>query len=496
MNLKTTRKNAFINALGWLIPAIVLVILTPILVKKLGTDGFGVLVIIQILTGYMSILNFGFSEAIIKQIAECNNKEDEYLMQQIMHCGLVLFIIAGLLGAVAIYSTSTWLMTSILEVPASLVEESITALKIGAIVFFLQMIAEFLRGTAIGCSIFTIPNTCRIIRITLSSLMIIYVLYDGGGLDDVMWATLAGLVIGLVINIIWMQAVSPMRIVSGKNAAIYSSLLHFGKHIFFARIASTLSSKLNQLVLGSASSISNVAFYAVPTRAADAASTILSKLLQVFFPAFSSLKSNSDTNRIKTIYKSVMSIQLLITLPLLTLVILEGDTLLSLWISQAFSEDSGTIIIIIAISYFLSSMTNLPTYTAMSFNNPQIISKYSLWRAIIVAITVYPMIHWYGLYGAALVLLIAELLAIPFIHEATKSTLSLNIYKLFSAQLIKHFIIIFTIITVYMGIIKNEIWYSPWLIIPVVLLHYILILMFVTTREDNHKLYKVAKIWA
>lgn len=494
MDIKSTRKNAIINVMGWFIPALVLLFITPILVNKLGTDGFGVLVIIQILTGYMSILNFGFSEAIIKQVAESHGN-NENLMQRTMWCGLILFILAGLLGSITIYLSSTWLINDVLDVPEELISESIKALNVGAAIFFLQMIAEYFRGTAIGCSMFLIPNASRITRISLSSIMIVYVLYDDGGIDDVMWATLAGLVIGLFINIIWMQIKLPLKPAKGEYREIFSSLLHFGKHIFFARLASTLSSKLNQLVLGSATSISNVALYAVPTRAADAASTILSKLLQVFFPEFSSLKNKSDINRVKRIYKSVISIQLLITLPLLTLVILEGDTLLALWISEEFSDDSSSIITIIAISYFLSSMTNLPTYTAMSFNQPQIISKYSLFRALIVAVIVYPLIDWQGLYGAALVLLIAELLAIPYIYEATKSSLSISIFKLFSKQIIRHIFIMLTIITIYTCIIKGEAWYSPWFILPVVLLHFALILLFVTTQEDNNKLYKVIKIW-
>lgn len=496
MDLKSTRKYAVINVLGWFIPAIILLLLTPVLINKLGTDGFGVLVIIQILTGYMSILNFGFSEAIIKEVAE-NQGSNENLKQRIMWCGLVLFTISGLIGASAIYISSTWLINSVLEVPGNLINESVKALNIGAIIFFFQMIAEYLRGTAIGSNMFLIPNVCKIIRITLSSLMILYVLQEDGGIDDVMWATMYGLIIGLIINIIWMQIKLPLKRTDGNFKEIFIRLLHFGKHIFFSRLASNLSSKLNQLVLGSATTISNVALYAAPTRAADAASTILSKLLQVFFPTFSILRKDSEINRIKNIYISVLSIQLLITTPLLTLVILEGDTLLALWINQEFSKDSSVIITLIAITYFLSTMTNLSTFTAMSFDHPQIISKYSLYRAILVVVLVYPLISWYGLYGAALVVFIPTLLlSIPFIYEATKLSLSFNIYKAFSTQIIKHTFIMLTIISIYTGIIKNAAWYSPWLIIPVVIVHFAFILMFVTTREDNNKLYKVIKIWA
>ena len=37
----TTKKNAIYNILGWLLPTATFLVLTPILVKHLGTDGFG-----------------------------------------------------------------------------------------------------------------------------------------------------------------------------------------------------------------------------------------------------------------------------------------------------------------------------------------------------------------------------------------------------------------------------------------------------------------------
>ena len=104
------------------------------------------------------------------------------------------------------------------------------------------------------------------------------------------------------------------------------------------------SSKINQLFLGTLSSVANVALYSVPVRAAGAASTILSKMLQVFYPGFSSMDKEKDAGRIRNIYFSILSIQLFITVPLAIGAILEGQTILAIWINPQFAKEASVIV--------------------------------------------------------------------------------------------------------------------------------------------------------
>ena len=58
MDIIKAKRDAILNVLGLLFPTAIFLILTPVMIDSLGTDGFGVIVIIQIVTGYMNILNF------------------------------------------------------------------------------------------------------------------------------------------------------------------------------------------------------------------------------------------------------------------------------------------------------------------------------------------------------------------------------------------------------------------------------------------------------
>ena len=495
MKISHIKKNAIHNVLGWLLPSIIFIILTPLMVKKLGVEGFGIVTLIQIITGYMTIMNFGFSEAIIKQIAENLDRNPEHAMRT-MWAGLALFAGFGLLGSVTLFLLSDWLGMRVLSVPPELRADTVMAMKVGSLIFLLQMIAEFYRGCAIGCSRFDVPNISRVIRIALSAVLIVIALYHGGGLTAVMLATLAGLIVGLMINVIWMHRVLPISWAAHDYKAVFMELFHFSKHIFFVRIAGMISGKVSQFFLGTLSSVANVALYEVPTRAAETGSVMLNRILQVFYPGFSSMDKINEKEKIRGIVFSVLSIQLFIITPLMLMVILEGTTVITAWINREFAASSAGIITLIALTYFLSSLTNLPTFAAMSFNHPGLVSKYSLIRMTITVILVYPMVGHYGLVGAAWVLFLAELQAIPFIYETIKRIFDINIYRELRKPLLAHAAISITCYVAYEFIYRHSHLYTPWGILAVGLIYPLLALLFRTTsNDDNRRMKRLVTVW-
>ncbi|MDH5644361.1 MAG: oligosaccharide flippase family protein [Candidatus Heimdallarchaeota archaeon] len=495
MKIAELKKSAVINVLGWLLPALIFLVITPVMIDKLGVEGFGIVALIQIVTGYMSVLNFGFSEAIIKQVAEYRNKDLDHAMK-VIWTGLILFIVFGVFGALLIYSLSDWLGLKILQVPDEQRIETALALKIASVIFLLQMIAEFYRGSAIGCSRFDIPNICRIIRISSSGILIIWVLQRGGGVVEIMMATLAGLIIGLVLNAVWMQRVLPMYFVSGGFKKIFSELFHFSKHVFFVRIAGMVSGKLSQFVLGITSSIGNVAFYEVPTRAAELGSVILNRILQVLYPGFASMDRNNELDRIRMIFFSVLSIQLIVITPFFIMVILEGPALLALWINEEFADHASIIISIIAITYFISSLTNMPVFAAMGFNMPGIVSKYSIIRMSITLVIVYPLVTEYGLVGAAWSLLISELQAFALIYETSRRLFGINVYKVLFRPIAIHLIIGTILYLLYELVYRHSVIYSPLAVLFVGALHFFLaIISNTTSKDDNRRIMKLLFVW-
>ena len=495
MKIVSLKKSAISNVMGWLLPMIIFIGLTPIMVKELGVEGFGVVTLVQIITGYMSAMNFGFSEAIIKQIAESKGK-DEARACRVMWAGLVLFLMVGLTGALALYLSAGWLGGGVLQVQDELRPEVVVSLKISAFIFLLQMLSEFYRGSAIGCKRFDIPNISRILRISISAGLILWALKAGGGIVDVMYATLAGLVAGLVINALWMQRVLPLRKPGGGLRRVMVSLLHFSKHIFFVRITGIIAGRISQFFLGTLSSVANVAWFEVPSRAAQMGAVLLNRVVQVFYPEFSSMDKNRDIGRIRNVTYSVLSLQMLVTTPLLLVALLEGESVIAAWIDSEFATNSSEVISLVAITYYISSFTSLPNYAAMSFGVPGLITKYSAIRLAVTLVFVYPFVKYFGLVGAAWLLLLSEVQAIGFIYETYKRIFSDNIYSVFARQIVIHFALGAALFLGYEYIYKASAWYSPYAVLLIGIVHpTVAALLGATSREDNKRLIRLVTAW-
>lgn len=495
MDILKVKKNAILNILGLVLPTIIFLIITPLMIDKLGAEGFGVIVIIQIITGYMNILNFGFSEAIIKQLAENVGRDADHVMR-IMWVGLMLFSVVGLIGAVLIFFSSSWLGFDMLQIPSDLREDTVSGIQVGALIFFLQMIAEFYRGSSLGCGRFDVPNISRIIRVSISAVLIVYVLETGGGIYEVMLATLGGLVLGLIFNVIWMQKVQPLHYVSGNFKDITHELFHFSKHIFLTRLCGTFVNRVPHFFLGILTPIGNVTFYEVPIRVADAGSSILNRILQVFYPGFSSMDEETKSERIQDILYSVISIQIFLLMPLSLLAILEGNSLLRFWIDDEFSRGSSQVIIFIVIAYFLKSMTNLPFYCAMSMNKPEIISKYSLIQFFITLLILYPLISAMGLIGAAWVLLIPTLVNIPFIYELFIKMFGVNIYRKLAKPLLLHAGISIFMYSVYETIYRQSDLYTPVGVIFFGFVYWgLAVYLRILSKKDSGRLIRLVTAW-
>ena len=110
-------RNTIWNLIGEAAPLLVAVIAVPFLVRGLGTDRFGVLMIVWMLIGYLSLFDLGVGRALTNLVAQKLGRGEEASLPPLIWTANILMLAAGIVGALLLAGTSHWLVYSVLKMP-------------------------------------------------------------------------------------------------------------------------------------------------------------------------------------------------------------------------------------------------------------------------------------------------------------------------------------------------------------------------------------------
>ena len=111
----------------------------PFIVRGLGTDGFGVLTLVQVVTGYFALLELGFGSALIKYVAEYHAVKDERSLAKVIGTLTSVYGLIGLVGGLLMWASAGFLVHRVLHIPPGLERQAVLAFQVGALGFFFSM---------------------------------------------------------------------------------------------------------------------------------------------------------------------------------------------------------------------------------------------------------------------------------------------------------------------------------------------------------------------
>ena len=116
-------RNTLYSLIGYALPVIVAIFSIPILIDALGADGFGILAIAWMVTGYFSFLDLGVGRALTKMLSEKLGRNDFEGIPSLIWTALMLTLLMGLFGSLLISLGSSALVTSVFKIPLDMHSE-------------------------------------------------------------------------------------------------------------------------------------------------------------------------------------------------------------------------------------------------------------------------------------------------------------------------------------------------------------------------------------
>jgi O-antigen/teichoic acid export membrane protein len=351
-------RNTVWNLFGQTAALVVAVFSLPILVQRLGTDRFGVLLLVWMLVGYAGLFDLGVGRALTKMTADKIGSGRIGEIPPIFWMGMFLMTVLGLgVGLLAALLTP-WLV-SILNVPPSLVGETQATFYLVALALPIVTSTAGLAGLLEAWQRFDLIAFVNIPLGIVQYAGPLLVLPFTDSLVAVMGVILFARVLAWLARLWMCLRVQPaLRRTRVWQPALCMPLLRFGGWITLSAVVSPLMVTFDRFVVGALTSVEDVTYYATPNEVLSRFLNIPAALAGVLFPAFAVTYTQAP-ERAAAIFGRTARFVFVSMFPLLLLSAMLAPEWLRLWLGPEFAANSTTIVQLMTIGILFNSIGRL-----------------------------------------------------------------------------------------------------------------------------------------
>ncbi len=400
--MKSNFKNSIYGALGFILPLLITLLLTPYMVHKLSPEIYGIYILSSSLMGLMSFMDLGLGQGIIKFVAEYEAKKDFVSIKNVISTSLSIYMVMGVAGAIIIYIFADSL-ASLFKVNDRYKTLAIYVFHITALGFFINFITSIFAYIPHALQRYDISTKIRVTILLLLSISIVWLLYMDYGLKEIMISSVIFGVIKLAVYFVIFRRMLPevhFKIWFDYN--VFKKIFSFSMFTAINSITGNIVFRIDKMIISSFLGTVAVTYYTIPFMMIQAGFSLVGSFMQFLFPAVSSLSSLGLKDTLNELYKNSLRYTAILSSILTIIFITSGESFLTLWMGTEFALQAKKLVPILAVIFFFHclSIPAFYTYNGLGYPKVNMISSFigsSLY--LIVALKFIPL---FGLIGASL----------------------------------------------------------------------------------------------
>jgi O-antigen/teichoic acid export membrane protein len=376
-------------------------IATPFVIRLLGTEAYGVLILINLLIGYMGFADLGMGQASTKFGAAAHAHGDDAGEAAAIYTSLLVLSVPSLMVASIMAFAADPIVDQVLRLPTHLRNEAILAMRLAAVGFAARGVAGVL-------------NTPQLVRlrmdlytaITAGSAVIqicfVLVALSLGGRLVAAIVVISGVNIGTALAT---AAVSwrllPCLPKPRLRLHLVRPLLRFGGATAVMTLAGLILMDGEKLMVVRFASVRELAHYSVAFTLARLLALLPAALGQPLLPAFARLHAALQRESLETLYTRALHGLLLWMVPAALLLCVGTRAVISLWAGSDYERESLLPFYILTMGCIFDGMSYIPRILLSAVGRPDLIARYHLVNLIPYVLVGAGLISRFGAAGAA-----------------------------------------------------------------------------------------------
>jgi O-antigen/teichoic acid export membrane protein len=344
---------------GWLAVALNLVVgvlLSPIIIRKLGAEQYGVWVLLFSLLDYMRVLDFGFRSAVLNGSARFRARGDWTGVSRVLVTSTTYFVCIFGACMLAVIASRSVLLGAI-DVSDSMRPTAPTLIVLIAIAVTIRLSFSPLTAVLEAFQRFDVVNAAYIGSLLFRSTASLVVLFAGYGLVEMAWIVLLAQVGESVAIVIGLRRVAPQLTWAPSliQRDVFMGLFQYGRFSALIAASNLVTVNAPATVLGLLRSAAEVAYFALPFRLLMYSAEGLMKVADVTASVTAALDETGDKSKVWRLAVVTNRQCFALFMPLAIFLGVYGTPLLRLWVTPEMAENSGPLFPILLVSFLFAT---------------------------------------------------------------------------------------------------------------------------------------------
>lgn len=343
-------RSAAFGFLSWLLPLGLTFFATPLIVKRLGVEEYGLYALILGFIGYS--FTFSIGRAVTKYVAEYQGSRQTERIKEVLAATLWVNFAVSVVGIFFLCFGARFIVVTLFEIKPELQENAIIAFYLASITIFFVMLAQVFSGViqaAHRLDVFSGITT--IVSVLALSGNILLVFLGCGVKGLLMWN-----LINAALSCIWFYTVGKRLLPDAKwglkcKSETLKTIAKFAFGITVSQVIFNFLLLFERGLITRKFGTESLTYYVVPMNLTTQIHLFSTSLMLMIFPLASELGARMEIERLRSIYKQVSKYLFAIVTFIVVSVSICGYEFFKLWLGEEFAEKTFYIVILQAMTF-------------------------------------------------------------------------------------------------------------------------------------------------
>jgi O-antigen/teichoic acid export membrane protein len=395
-------RNVLSNWISYGTNLIVVFLIAPLLVHRLGNVSYGVWGLIGQLIEYSFLLDFGIRIAITRYVARHLVLGEPQEINRVVTSGLFLSSFSAAL-ALACGGIFAWGLPRFFPIPPGLVSDARWTVLLCSASIAVSFPGSIFFGCVVAHSRYDLVSIRKCAPGVVRLLMLWILLKAGGSIVTVAVVTTLAIVVGYGLDFIFALRLFPHLRVRREflERSTVKTLLHFSFYAFVISVAYRLIFMTDNLVVGFALGPVAVAFYTVGMQLPAMLRESAGNITTIYAPLAYQMHALDQQASLRRLFISGSRVAALFILPGVLGLSILGPRFLGLWMGGPFVRASGPILILLSVEALFYTLSFTGTQVLYGMNRPKVNAWLSAGNAAANLALSLVLVRWLGAVGVA-----------------------------------------------------------------------------------------------